>query len=262
MEPKTIRFLVYFFLAVIAVFVFFIIINALGNRGASAPRQSASTLAKSFMTMADFSSSSKAEARTAPDQVLSSASLRGQSSISIVRNRAFEGVAEPPETSMDILNDMSGSNNPRIAPIPLEAADLEKKISMRQQSPQGPALAGARVPGIDEPLEAATAVVKAPVDYKLFTGPENWAAFANSHKCGLLKPDFSREAVLILVSVSDFPSGIFKIAGVENSGKEIVVRYRVDPLAMSSSSDPAEQQAFSAAVVSNSGAPVRLEQVP
>ena len=61
--------------------------------------------------------------------------------------------------------------------------------------------------------------------------------------------------------LADFPNGIFSVAGVEPDKKETVVKYRVNPMAMTPETPAAQRDAYAAAPVPK-GVPVRLVQVP
>ncbi|MCX5784692.1 MAG: hypothetical protein NTX59_03290 [Elusimicrobia bacterium] len=258
MDIKTIRVLIYFFLAVIAAFTFFIFLNAVGARAPAG----ADALAQSAMANAQYSFSQKEALPVPVAQHFSSSSVRAEGAIMIVRESKFQGVAEPPKSGMEMLNEMSGANRNKIQPIALEDSDLERKIVPLEEQSKAPGLAGSSVPALGKAPKGGLAMIKAPAGYELFTSSETWAAFAGSHKCDPVKADFLKENVLILVSLSDFPSGIFKITALKNEKKELVVRYKVDPFAMSVSNKEGTQQAYSAIPVPKSGRQVRLEQVP
>jgi len=180
----------------------------------------------------------------------------------IVREDDFQGVAEAPKNTMDMLGEMSGANKGKAHPIALKASDLDKKMAPIGKPPKIPVLTGSSVPGLGKTPDGGPGMITAPVDYKLFTSSKTWSAFANSHKCDSVKADFLKENVLILISLSDFPSGIFKIMALAKGKKELVVRYRVDALAMSLASEIGAQQVYSSVVVPKQGQRVRLEQVP
>lgn len=262
MDTKTIRFLIYFFLAVIAAFAFFIFINALGSRAPAGARASALALTQSALAAARFNSFQRETSPVPAAHNFSSSSVRAEGAIMIVREGNFQGVAESPKSAMDMLNEMSGVNKRKAQPIALKDSDLDKKMVPIGGPPKTPVLTGSSVPGLGRAPHGGLGMITAPVDYKLFTSSETWAAFANSHKCDSVKADFLKENVLILVSLSDFPSGIFKIMALEKGKKELVVRYRVDALAMSSASGTGAQQVYSSAVVPKPDQRVRLKQVP
>jgi hypothetical protein len=104
-------------------------------------------------------------------------------------------------------------------------------------------------------------LLAAPVDYKVFKSSETWWTFANARKLKPAPHDFGAFDLVILVSLSDFPSGIFSVAGVEPGRKETLVKYRVNPLAMAAGTDPGNRDSYASAPVPK-GRPVRLQQVP
>ena len=261
MDIKTIRYLIYFFLAVIAVFSFFIFINALGGRAPAGARASAYELAQSASADARFNAFPREALPVPAAHDFSSSSVRAEGAIMIVREGNFRGVAEPPKSTLDMLNEMSGVNKRKTQPIALKDGDLDKKIIPIGEPPKKTVLTDSSVPGVGEAQHGGPGMITAPVDYKLFTSSQTWAAFADSHKCDPVKADFLKENVLILVSLSDFPGTIFKIMALEKGKKELVVRYRVDVLAMSAAGGTGAQQAYSSAVVPKTDQRVRLEQV-
>lgn len=195
----------------------------------------------------------------------------------VVRNRNFDGVVEPPKGIFSALNGLAGEDEGKPSPVSLKEADLDKKISIAPPDRTGPVSGAYKMPGLEDggyaPMGALN-MIKAPVDFEVFKTSESWSAFASSHKwhctaeCGqnrarnLSDVDFSRESVIVLVSMSDLPHGIFKVAAVAAAQGNIVVRYRVDPLALSAASKTREAYFYAAAVIPGSGLPVRLEQVP
>jgi hypothetical protein len=182
----------------------------------------------------------------------------------LVKSGEFEGVAEDPQSIMDTLAEMSGANKYKIAPVHLTDADLRKKLLLTSPEKLRPLNSSAVLrPGESAaPLHAGgKSLITAPVDFQLFKSSETWQAFTDSHKGRFPAADFSREQMLILVSVSELPSGIFKVAGVKKTAREAVVSYRVDPLAMSAETGAKEKDFYSAAAVPKDLA-VRLEQIP
>jgi len=261
MNTKTIRSVIYSILAIIAAFAFFIFVDSSGRRTAG-ERGTAQALARSALEAARYSSLQQTIPPPPPaSDNLPPSRVRAEGAIMIVRNGDFQGVAEPPKSNMDMLTDMSGAGKRKIQPVALTDSDLDKKMVPIGEQPKKPSLTGFSVPGLGGAPAGGPGMITASVDYKLFTSSETWTAFSNSHKCGLVKADFLKENVLILVSLSDFPSGIFKITALERTAKEIVVRYRVDALAMSLENEAGAQQTYSSAVVPKYGR-VRLEQVP
>ena len=164
---------------------------------------------------------------------------------------------------IDMLTDMSGSNKKKNPPVYLTDKDLDKKRVVERSGGTAAPRGVSVVPELGSivPVAGGGAMLSAPVDYKVFRDSQTWLAFASTHKGRFPPVDFSREAMLILVSVSDLPSGIFKIDGLKKSAKETVVLYRVDPLAMAAGSGPDERNLYSAAAIPK-GVDVSLAQIP
>lgn len=183
----------------------------------------------------------------------------------LVKSADFGGVSEEPQGVMSMLTGLSGSNRRKVTPVHLTDASLRKKVmidgSGKPPAPLNPSAVYRLGESTSQLRMGEKTMITAPVDYQLFKSSETWSAFASSHKGRFPAADFSREQMLILVSVSDLPSGIFKVAGVNRSAKETVVSYRVDPLAMAAETGAKEKDFYSAVPVPRT-LPVRLEQVP
>jgi hypothetical protein len=177
----------------------------------------------------------------------------------------------------EVLDELGGGSKHKPAPVALKDKDLDKAISIGGGEGLEQDLTASTMPELGRgPGQEGVTLLKAPVDFKVFKSSETWWAFANTHKCvstvdaeavarlklSLLSgPDFPRNWVVVLVSVSDLPNGILKIVGVEKAGKTLLVSYRVDPLAMSAASIRDQHDFYSAAVIP-AGLPVKLIQVP
>ena len=178
----------------------------------------------------------------------------------VIKDKNFSSVAEEPKGMMDILNNMGGGNKKPV--LALKDSDLDKKISVPTTPMKGTSHAASAMPELGrEPGQEGVTLLGAPVDFKLFKNSETWRAFASSRKLANPAPDFSASDLLILISVSDFPSGIFKITGVEAGKKETLVKYRVDPLGMSPDTPKEQREAYASAPVPKK-IPVKLQQVP
>ncbi len=181
----------------------------------------------------------------------------------LVRSAEFEGVAEEPKDVMSALSEMSGDKEPRVPPVRLSETDTGKKVRLKSVEPSRP-LAPASMPlpwENGKSVAGGKSLIAAPVGYQLFSGSATWKAFADSHAGSFPEADFSRESMLILVSLSDLPSAIFKVAGLKRTAGETVVLYRVDPLAMAAGSGGREKDLYSAVPVPKRPA-VKLQQVP
>jgi hypothetical protein len=200
--------------------------------------------------------------------------LESKSGISIVKNPEFEGVAEPPKSLMELVQEMTGQRGMReseereskkATPIFISRESFRKKISPIAKNRE-PSRIKKNVPVLGEDSSKQPALIEAPVDYKIFKDQWTWDTFTTSHRGKLDKScrsvDFTIEEIAILVSMSEFPSGIFKVVKVINSENETIIRYKIDPIAMSAELVPREYDHYSCAVIKKNNLPIRLEQVP
>lgn len=262
MEAKIFRTLIWFFLVIISLFLLFIAVDFFGNTSPEGKEPlRGKPIAENLKGTARYLYSVKPG--TLPFQEgASTASMRSEGAMRIVREKDFNGVAERPKGMMTVLREMSDARN-KPAPISLSESDLQKKVGPLSPPVREPRMNGAPMPELGrKPGNEGVTLITAPVDYKIFKSAEVWQTFTDSRKLKRIAHDFSSADLLILVSVSEFPSGIFKITGVEEGNKETVVKYRVDPLAMASESQEEDREAYAGAAVPRNGLPVRLEQVP
>ncbi len=264
MNIKTIKLLIGFFPGLICLFAGLIALNYFDSKPA-APAFSAGADARRILAEAAAGANTREKVPPVYRTDLSTDSVRSQGAIMLVKNGEFGGVAEEPEDMMDKLTELSGSNKKKNPPIRFTEQDLDKTVVISRSNEPEPPLNSSAVPGMDDSTSTLPMgkmnMISAPVDYQLFTSSESWRAFAISHKGHFPAVDFSKERMLILVSMSDMPSGIFKITGLKKASRETLVLYRVDPLAMSTGNEGKEYEFYSAAPVPK-GADIRLRQVP
>lgn len=177
--------------------------------------------------------------------------------IKIVKDPEFEGVSPPPKSVMEKLNEMAGGRK-KISPV--ELGDFDKKVSILRSEENELSASEVPLPGKEEKYRPLK-ILKAWVDYKIFTTKQNWEAFSSSHKVRELNPDFSRQNILILVSLSGMPSGIFNIVECGRKAGKIRVDYKLNPVVMSDKYE-GERNLYSACLVDKSRLPVELKQVP
>ena len=263
MEVKTIRILISLCLALLGVFFLLLLVNFIGApRGPKAGEPAAkeeSGIAGLFYGSMKYDRSAKTPLPSGREG-LSTASVRTEGAIMLVREKDFGGVADSPKSRMDALNALGGGRKGP-TPVSLRDEDMAKKIS----APAGPKqrLEDSVMPELGrKPGQDGVTLITAPVDYKVFKSSAVWRAFADSRKIADIPHDFAASGLLILFSVSDFPNGIFKIVGVERSVDETVVKYRVDPLAMAAEADRSGREAYASAPVPRKGPPIKLVQVP
>ncbi len=175
----------------------------------------------------------------------------------IVKEPGFKKVSAPLKSPMQRLIEMSGKKE-KIPPV--EIKNLNRKISIPKLKEKK--LKAFNVPRVgkqdkDFPIE----ILKAWVDYKIFSDSVTWHGFSSSHKVSKLAPDFSKENVLILVSLSRIPSGVFSIVSVGKTEKAFVVKYKVNHLVMSEGYE-GDSDFYSAALIEKSNLPIKLVQQP
>ncbi|MHB0995324.1 MAG: hypothetical protein ACYC2I_03030 [Elusimicrobiales bacterium] len=270
MDNRILKILIYLFSGLIVVFLLLILVNYIGSvsggpseyaEGGEQNPANAEEMAQQALNTARYGGPVPT-ASMVPGyrRGLSTSSVNTDGAISIVKEKEFGGVAEKPKDMMSMLNELSGGKK-KPEPIALKDSDLDKKISVGRPDKE-PGLRVSTMPELGRrPGQEGLTMLSAPVNYKIFKSSETWAAFTSSRKVKAADFDFRSYDLLILVSLSDFPSGIFSVSGVEPGRKETVVRYRVNPLAMAAEAPAAQREAFAMAPVPK-GRPVRLEQVP
>jgi hypothetical protein len=258
MQPRLVRHLVSFLFALLGLFLILMFANRLGSLfGTRAPAPEKKAGDDLFYSRAKPAG---VPPGTLPVERRGLAEVKAEGAIMIVKRPDFKEAAEKPKSLMASLNEMGGSKKKGPPAVPLKDSDLAKPLSV-SAPPALPKLAADILePGRGEAQEGAT-LFSAPVNYKLFATAELWKTFCEARRVKCAAHDFSREDLLILVSVSEFPDGIFRIAGVDAEGGQTVVKYRVDPLAMSEEASPAARKAYASAGVPR-GRPVKLKQVP
>lgn len=273
MDSKVIRTLIYFFSGIIVLFALLMLINYVGSWTSSfsesATREElskkapgASDVAQQALAAAKYSGGARGSMIPADRQDLSSAAVNADGAIMLVKEKEFGGVAEKPKGMMEMLNELGGGDKGKPAPIKLKDADLGKKIVVAGGQVKEPKLSNGAMPELGRGAgQEGLTLLTAPVDYKLFKSSETWNAFEISRKMKFASYDFSSGSLLILISVSDFPSGIFSIVDVEKGKTETVVKYRVNPLGMADEASKEQREAYARALVPKNK-PVRLEQVP
>ncbi len=272
MDNRLLRTLIYLFSGIILVFTLLILVNYLGSlasfRAQSRGREEAGKKADSAADMAQQALAAAKASGGGTNSMepyskgVSPSAVNSSGAIMLVKDKGFGGVAEQPKDMMSILSDLGGGDKRKPAPIALKDSDLDKKITVAGEPGREPHLSASTMPEMGRsPGQEGLTMLSAPVDYKIFKSSDVWGAFALSRKMKPVEYDFSSYNLLILISLSEFPSGIFSITGVEAGKKETVVKYRVNPLAMASESPSEQREAYARAPVPK-GRPVRLEQVP
>jgi len=173
----------------------------------------------------------KQNERPMPETDLTNKTTYDQGAIKIVKDSSFVDVAERPKTQMEVLQEMAAGKNKTL--VSLSEKDLDGKINLYAGQKQSEKVAVSAVPEPGNDLDLPKkSMITAPVEFKLFKEEPVWQEFAKTHKVRPVTPDFKNGYVLILVSTSDLPHGIFKIDSIETVKGETLVLYRVDPMEM------------------------------
>ena len=273
MDSKVLRTLIYFFSGIILLFAFLMLLNYVGSWTGSFSEKTnsadlstktpgAADLAQQALAAAKYSGGARASMVPAAREDLSSAAVNADGAIMLVKEKDFGGVAEAPKGMMELLTELGGGDKSKPSPVALKAADLAKKIVVAGDHGKDTKLTNGAIPELGRnPGQEGLTLLTAPVDYKLFKSSETWNAFEVSRKMKFTSYDFASGNLLILISVSDFPSGIFSIVEVEKGKKETVVKYRVNPMGMADEASKEQREAYASAMVPKNK-PVRLQQVP
>jgi len=233
---KTLRGLIYFFICVIAVSSVLIWINDAVARLRPAqeeePERDAAEdeLMKGMYTLPPIKSNI-AQGGLPEDkyEYSSEENPEGSTSFIVKMKEDFQGVGEKPKTPMQAL---AGLAAPKKAGVSLGKNALEAEITPEMSS-AAYKIEQSGVPEPGFPLEkSGITMISVPVDYKIFSSSDVWKTFADVHGIKY-ENDFSASDLAVLVSLSDFPPGIFAVKEVvpEKDGVRIV--YSVNPLLMS-----------------------------
>ena len=177
----------------------------------------------------------------------------------LVKMKDFKGVAVKRKNPMQMLNEMASPAKPSVSfkedvsdgKILIQSAeDMPVKLDCSQGVPE---------PGM--PLErSGITLITAPVDYKIFSSESVWKSFADAYGIKL-NNDFKKNSVVVLVSMSDFPNGIFSIKEVKTEKDTAEVLYSVNPLLMSSGIDADMRRQYAFAQIPAGTKKVVLRQV-
>ena len=261
MNKRILRGLIVFFIVVICVSLLILAVAFIGVRvrgRGSAKEAPDEPLFYSSKKQRDIKSGLTPPPGGAP----SSGTLHSEGAIMIIREKEFKGVGEKPKSLMAALNEMAGGGKKSPPAVALNEADLDRKLNSPSFE-RGRKLAASGMPQLGA-ADAGAGLVTAPVDFKLFKSAEVWQAFAVSRRVAGVKHDFSAADLLILVSLSDLPDGIFRITAVERTAKATVVKYRVDPDALDGAAEDREEGVgnYAWTAIPKKAPPVKLEQVP
>lgn len=262
MKNKNFKYFAYAFAFIICLTLVFSLTRSLQNKEEDFSTPKAARIAEKILFESKKNMENEQDFGRKFEFNKTSAPVYSHGAISIVKDSSFEGVRAKPKTMMQKLQDMAKSKKSKIDPIELNDKDLKKKIFISTDVLKQ-AIKISRVPGLGaEQSDSKITMIKVSVDYKLFRNKETWKAFISSHKGDFPDIDFSKKNALILVSLSDFPSGIFQIVNVIQKSQQIIVKYKVNPLIMAVGSNPDTHDHYTSASIGKSDLPIVLVQVP
>ncbi len=196
--------------------------------------------------------------RPMPENQLKGKETFETEAIKIIKDKNFSEVAEKPKSPMQQLLEMAKGKDKN--PIYLSENDLNKKINLYDRVSTSEKLKPSKVPLPGEEQPTRLSRISAPVTYKIFRNKNEWEIFLRDHKVREIKPDFSKNDILILVSNSELPSGIFLADSFKKEKNTATVYYRVNPLEMSSKSETKNQFHYSALNIPKN-CEIKLEQI-
>ncbi|MBO4556199.1 MAG: hypothetical protein J5706_05505 [Elusimicrobiales bacterium] len=153
----------------------------------------------------------------------------GSTSFVVKIGKDFKAVGEKPQSPAKAL---AGLAAPKKAGVSLGKNALDKEI-MPESSSGTVKLESSGVPEPGFPLEkSGITMISVPVDYKIFSSADVWKNFADAYRIKF-DNNFAANDLVVLVSLSDFPPGIFSIKEVLSEKGGVKLVYSVNPLLMS-----------------------------
>ncbi|MCX7641145.1 MAG: hypothetical protein N2Z20_00740 [Elusimicrobiales bacterium] len=176
--------------------------------------------------------------------------------IKLIKEKKIDDIAEK---TLDPFTQMAElAKTKRKTYVNLKESDLDKKIAPNPSSFE-------RLKVMEYDVSSSTSnasLIYAPCDFAIFKTSPSWESFKSLHKIrNDVKVDFSKENIIVIVSKSELPPGIFKIDNVIIQGDVAIVNYRVDVLEMAEDNPNAKTNFYSATTVLKKVKSIRLNQV-
>ncbi len=184
-----------------------------------------------------------------------SAEVFDTESIKLIKEKGFKEISEKPQDPLTKLAELARTKNRTF--VNLKEEDLNKKISPNSTSIDNFKVVEYNVLSSSSNISP----IYAPSDYIVFKTSSSWKAFTETHKIReAVDVDFSKDNVVVIISKSDLPPGIFKITGVFTEGDTAYIEYRVDALEMAEDNPDAKTNFYSAVRVSKKFKNIKLRQ--
>lgn len=199
----------------------------------------------------------QAKGRIVNSQVdISSKEVFNTEAIKLIKDKNFKEILEKPKDPFSQLAELARPKNKTY--VTLKESDLNKKIAPNQTAFE-------KFKIIEYDITSSTSntsPIYAPCDFMIFKTSTSWESFSNIHKIkNKLTPDFSNENVLVIVSKSELPPGIFKIEEVVYEKDTAIIKYRVDVLEMAEENPNAQTNFYSATTVLKKAKEIKLKQI-
>lgn len=189
----------------------------------------------------------------------SSSDVYETQAIKLVKSKDFDDVAEKELDPMTKLAELAKSKSKNY--VILKESDLNKKINLYENISKSEKVNTVVVPEIGKETSSITPIV-APCDYKIFKTSSSWASFIEYNRIrDNINVDFLKEDVVIIISKSDIPPGVFKIDSVKVEKNIARVLYRVDIFEISEDNKNAKRDFYTAAKIPKSVKKIELKQI-
>lgn len=214
---------------------------------------------------ADYAETNIAMAKNAVEQMkgrmsykvdVSSVDVFNTEAIKIIKEKKFEDVAEKPVDPFTQLAELAKTKKKTY--VTLNESDLNKKIAPNESS-----FEKLKVMEYDVSTSSSSiSPIYAPCDFIVFKTSSSWESFKNTHKIrDDVEVDFSKENIVLLVSKSELPPGIFKIEKVSYETDTAVINYYVDVFEMADENPNAKTNFYSAATVLKKYKNIKIKQI-
>lgn len=178
-----------------------------------------------------------------PKQDISDKDIFSTPAMKIIKDKEIDEIAEKQQDPFTEMAELAKSR--RKTYVMLDEKDLNKKINLSSRS-----IDDMRIQEYKGGSSLGYQAIYAPCDYIVFKSSSSWETFKQTHRVReVLLPDFSKENVVVIVSKSELPSGIFRIKKVSVEKKISYVDYYVDVFEMSEDNPEAKPNSYSAAIV-------------
>ncbi len=190
---------------------------------------------------------------------IKSSDIVNEGNIRLIKEKDFKEVAEKPKDPMAELAELARSRNKVM--VKLDENELDSKINLYDKIKKEENIKRTYVPEPGKEINSVTPIY-APCNYKVFKTKDEWESFISHNKVKeRLNIDFSKENVLILVSDSILPSGIFEIDSYEKKANKIIVKYRVNVFEIAEENTSSKADYYTAIKIPKGYKEVELKQI-